>query len=236
MEPVLGIIGGMGPLASAEFMATLYEFNLSGVEQEAPRCVLYSDPTVPDRTQAIANGNDTEVTHFLSRAAASLCEAGAERLIVTCMTAHHFVERLPEDVRARTISLVDVLMDAISASQSKLLLLATTGTRRSGLLAAHPRWSEVRERIVLPTAQDQNAIHDLIYTRLKSGGADSSLLETFREMTRAYGASGCLAACTDLHLLTRLWLRNPQAHENFEFCDPLLHFAQRYRRYMHVES
>jgi len=146
MEPVLGIIGGMGPLASAEFMSTLYEFNLNGPEQTAPRCVLYSDPSVPDRTQAIKSGNEDAVMTFLTRACAALRELGAERFVIPCMTAHYFVRKLPEDVRARTISLVDVLMDSLGTAQTKLLLLATTGTRQSGILAAHPRWASVKDK------------------------------------------------------------------------------------------
>ena len=50
MTESLGILGGMGPLTSAEFLKTIYEVNISGPEQDAPACVLYSDPSVPDRT------------------------------------------------------------------------------------------------------------------------------------------------------------------------------------------
>ena len=50
MRTILGILGGMGPLASAEFVRSVYELNVQTKEQASPVCVLYSDPTIPDRT------------------------------------------------------------------------------------------------------------------------------------------------------------------------------------------
>ena len=53
----LGILGGMGPLASAKFLSTVYRLNLVEPEQEAPNCILLSDPSFPNRTKAILAGN-----------------------------------------------------------------------------------------------------------------------------------------------------------------------------------
>ena len=54
---VLGVVGGAGPLASAEFIKTIYECSLGEREQEAPVVLLYSDPTFPDRTEALLAGD-----------------------------------------------------------------------------------------------------------------------------------------------------------------------------------
>lgn len=48
----LGVLGGMGPLASAEFLKTIYECSVAGGEQRSPSVIMYSDPTFPDRTEA----------------------------------------------------------------------------------------------------------------------------------------------------------------------------------------
>ena len=58
MTKLLGILGGMGPLASAEFLKTIYEYGTRDLEQRSPACILYSDPTFPDRTSS-ANCNRT---------------------------------------------------------------------------------------------------------------------------------------------------------------------------------
>src|SRR4029079_293203 len=61
----LGIVGGMGPLASAEFVRTVYEYGLGEREQPSPTVLLYSDPTFPDRTDAFMSGNDAPVLEKL---------------------------------------------------------------------------------------------------------------------------------------------------------------------------
>lgn len=62
MSKTLGILGGMGPLASAEFLRTLYELNITYPEQNSLSCILLSDPTIPDRTQAILDGSIEEIS------------------------------------------------------------------------------------------------------------------------------------------------------------------------------
>lgn len=235
MQPVLGIIGGMGPLASAEFLKTIYECNIRGPEQDSPRCMLYSDPSVPDRTEAILSGSDSSVFDFLQRAYESLRTMGASRVIVPCVTMHHFLRKLDDARQAVTISLLDVMIDAMRGSRSRLLLLSTLGTRHSNVLQQHPRWKEVEDQLVLPGAEDQSEIHELIYTRVKNNDAAPDVLHRLVRMSQRYGTDGCVAACTDLHLLTRTWLRDPALNDTFEFCDPLLSFAQQYRRYMHEQ-
>jgi aspartate racemase len=236
MEPVLGIIGGMGPLASAEFIKTIYECNLRGPEQQAPRCVMFSDPSVPDRTEAILTGSDSAVMEFLQRAYAGMQSAGAHRVIVPCMTMHHFLQKLDAALRGRTISLLDLLADAMSGSRSRLLMLATNGARHSNVLVQHARWREIEGRVVLPGGADQAEIHELIYSRVKANLAGPDILKRFIRMSQRYGTDGCIAGCTDLHLLTKAWLRTPALNGSFEICDPLLMFAQQYRRYMHDRS
>lgn len=54
---LLGVLGGMGPLASAEFVNTVYRLNMTEPEQQAPALVLRSDPSIPDRTAAILSGD-----------------------------------------------------------------------------------------------------------------------------------------------------------------------------------
>ncbi|MBD2773824.1 hypothetical protein [Iningainema tapete] len=58
MKKLLGILGGMEPLASAEFLQTIYEENLTDIEQELPACILYSDLTFGDCTEAILAGTE----------------------------------------------------------------------------------------------------------------------------------------------------------------------------------
>src|SRR5436309_5448155 len=101
----LGILGGMGPLASAEFLSTLYQLNITDPEQDSPSCILLSDPTIPDRTQAILNGGIEELAARLSRALQDLASLGADRIVIACVTAHHVLPHVPEPLRLKVVSL-----------------------------------------------------------------------------------------------------------------------------------
>src|SRR5688572_30476242 len=99
MKEMLGILGGMGPLASAEFLKTIYELNLADPEQKSPACVLYSDPAFPDRTEAIMNGSGGLFVRRLTDALEALYGLGATRLVVSCITSHYFFPQIPANLR-----------------------------------------------------------------------------------------------------------------------------------------
>src|SRR4051794_1138934 len=121
---MLGILGGMGPLASAELIKTIYRLNISGPEQDAPRCVLLSDPSFPDRTEAILKGDTRELARRLTAALGDLSDRGAERIVIACVTIHHVLPEVPEELRRKVISLIDLAIDEVAASQKTHLLLA----------------------------------------------------------------------------------------------------------------
>src|ERR1041384_241103 len=89
-KPVLGVLGGMGGLASAEFVKTVYE--LSGEicrrEQDGPVVVMYSDPAFPDRTEAFLRGETKPILTKLIDALELLRGMGASQFVICCMTIH----------------------------------------------------------------------------------------------------------------------------------------------------
>ena len=85
---VYGVVGGMGPLASAEFLKTIYEFGLREQEQNSPTIIVYSDPSFPDRTTAFLKGDDDVVLAQLKRVIGQLSELNAVRIVLCCITIH----------------------------------------------------------------------------------------------------------------------------------------------------
>ncbi len=199
----LGVVGGMGPLASAELLATIYRHDPPEREQEAPAVVLLSDPSVPDRSAAILRGETGELARRLAAAIRSLVGMGAERVVVACFTIHHVLPELPEELRRRVVSLVDLTVEAIRADPRPRLVLATTGSRRSGLFTSHPRWGEVAGALVLPGEEDQEALHERLY-RLKRGESPAATVAWLEELGGRHPATeGFVFGCTELHLLAR---------------------------------
>src|SRR5438552_6897488 len=190
MKEILGILGGMGPLASAEFLKTIYDFNVGDVEQDSPICVLYSDPTIPDRTDAIISGTEDIVFECLVKALETLYQLGVNKVVIACVTMHYFLPRLPTHLRQRVISLVDLIIDEVSMTDERYLLLCTSG------------WQLIGPQVVLPNDDDQHFIQDLIHQKIKTNPSDDSLLQCFDALSRKYQIHSFIAG-TEIHLLVK---------------------------------
>jgi aspartate racemase len=199
----LGILGGMGPLASAAFLGTIYRLNIVEPEQEAPLCLLLSDPTFPDRTTAILEGKTEPLVEQLTRALQGLVDLGADRIVIACVTVHHILSQVPEPLRKRVVSLLDLFADEILAAPRPRLLLATTGTRTARIFESHERWPEIAPWVIFLGEGDQRELHDRLY-RLKKGEPGDSCLAWLDTLPAKYGAEGFLFGCTELHLLQPL--------------------------------
>ncbi|HET7695316.1 MAG TPA: aspartate/glutamate racemase family protein [Vicinamibacterales bacterium] len=202
----LGVIGGLGPLVSAEFLKTIYEEGIGAREQDAPRVLLYSDPSFPDRTSAFLAGEEEPITRQLISALEQVRGAGVARTVICCVTMHHVLPRVPSDLRGQVVSLIDVIADAVTASGEKHLLLCTTGTRRLGLFERHPRWAEIRDRVALLSDRDQTRVHELIY-ELKVNGSIDAIAPALAALLPAYGVTSFIAGCTEMHFFAKRHVR-----------------------------
>jgi len=221
---MLGILGGLGPYAGADFVRTIYDVNTASVEQEQPRCVLCSDPSIPDRTTAILAGDTAPVAAALVEALERLVRAGADRIVIACTTIHHFLPDVPEPLRRRVLSLIDVTLDEIARRGIRQVLLCTSGTRRAQIFERHPRWPGAAPFVVFPSEADQAVFHDMLY-RIKTTGDGAAELGRLREIAGTYDAESVVAGCTELHLVTRA--HRAAGQEKPAILDPLWLVAER---------
>jgi aspartate racemase len=219
-RPIWGVIGGMGPLASAEFVRTIYAVRPSTREQDAPVVLLLSDPTVPDRTDALTNGGDSLLRACLSTSIGTLLSMGSTRIVICCVTAHQLLSEIEAPLRCKVMSLIDVLLSAARADTSRHLLLCSNGSRAARLFEQHPLWPEVADRMVLPSAGDQHAIHAMIY-RLKAGSPAARELPRVAALLERYGVSSFAAGCTELHLVRRCLSQDDGMPSPVTCIDPL---------------
>ena len=217
---VWGVLGGMGPLASAEFIRTIYEQNIGPTEQLSPAVLLLSDPSIPDRTESLRDGETEILLSCLSSGIRQLVSAGATRVIVCCLTIHCLLPFLERDLREKVLSLVDLVFDALLRNRREVLLLCTQGTMLSGVFSAHCSWKDVQHLVVPPSEEDQASIHRLIYD-IKMNRLNSAHLLLVNAMMEKYHVSSYIAGCTELHILTRERARMTGSNSN-DFCiDPL---------------
>ena len=223
-EGVLGVLGGMGTLASAAFLRTLYEENPTATEQDAPRCILHSDPGFPDRSQAILSGDPAGIPERLARHLELLQHAGATRIVMGCVTLHHFLPQVPEALRRPVISLVDLIVDAVARAGEAHLMICTLGTRRSRIFERHPRWSEIETLMRFPSQDEQKAVHEMLY-RAKAKPVGESDLMLLDELRTRYDVDTLIAGCTEMHLVHGVLRRRPEPAP-YEIEDPLFRIAQ----------
>jgi aspartate racemase len=220
---LVGALGGMGPVASAHFLASLYRPDANGEtagEQELPRVTLISDPTMPDRTDLFLRGEVTEIVERTDRSCRILLDGGAEKIVLCCFTLHHILDRLSESVREAIIPLPDLGLSMVLETRRKTLVLCTKGTAKLGIFERSPLWVGAREWIVLPDEGDQRRIHDVIY-RLKRNGDPEDAWNEVRPLAEKYGVEDFLVGCTEFHLLSELHLPNLR--------DPLLEISKAIR-------
>ena len=223
-QHVWGVLGGMGPLASAEFLNTIYQRNTTVAEQECPVVVLLSDPGLPDRTEAMLNGHTQVLFDQFSNRMDQLVSLGVTRIVVCCVTIHPLIPRLSPLVRARVVSLLDVIFDRVLQSSRQHLLLCTQGTRTMELFQQHPGWLQARDRMILPSEQDQQLIHQWIY-EVKSNRHSAGRRDWFRALLQKYSVDSFIAGCTELHIIAREQQRLT-SRDATEFCiDPLMEIA-----------
>ena len=203
MSGIYGVVGGMGPLASAEFLKTIYEFGLHEREQNSPTVIVYSDPSFPDRTTEFLKGNDDVVLSQLKRVIAQLCEMNAGRIVICCMTIHYLLPRLPSDMQRRIWSLLDVIAGELAADNREYLLLCSSGTRRLQLFETHPRWRLFKDRLVLPSAEDQERIHSELIYPIKLNPDVSKLFPLLELMLEKYRVNSFVAGCSEIHVLAK---------------------------------
>ena len=132
-EKSLGVLGGMGPAATAEFLRLLAVYAPAERDQEHPRVVLFSDPGVPDRTAAIC-GMGEDPTSRLKEGLLRLVDWGANLLAVPCNTAHPFVDDFRQELPTPLVHIVGAtLAEAKRRIPGGGWLVATSGTVASGI-------------------------------------------------------------------------------------------------------
>lgn len=132
---ILGVYGGMGPAASAEFMRLLAVRAPAGRDQEHPIVYLYSNAQTPDRSSAIM-GQGTSPAPALREGLLKLCQWGAGLLAVPCNTAHFFIDQFRSELPVPLVHIVEVTVDdAVKLNPGGCWIISTGGTQHCGIYA-----------------------------------------------------------------------------------------------------
>jgi aspartate racemase len=198
---MLGVLGGMGPAATADFLAKLVALTPAGRDQEHIPVLVSCRPRIPDRSTAILGGGPSPLPALLERLD-QLVAWGAEAVAIPCNSSHHWYERLQADCPVPILHIADAALAALSGpapGAGPVAVLATRGTLRSGFyqrklaLAGHAR--------LRPDEALQVQV-DAVIAAVKAADparAGAGLARVWEGLALA-GAGAALLACTELPL------------------------------------
>lgn len=200
---MLGVLGGMGPAATVDFLDKLVRVTDADRDQDHVPVVVWNDPRVPDRTDALCNGGP-DPTAALAAGAKALLSMGAELLVAICNTAHLFLPRVSALTGARFLSMIDATVDEVGALLPPGLpvgLVAGTATATSDLYAKP--LADAGRPLVLPEPSEQDDVMAVIRA-VKAGDLSPVTVRRLHlvvDRLRARGAGAVIAGCTELPIL-----------------------------------
>lgn len=197
---VIGVLGGMGPAATADFYAKIVQATPAERDQDHPRTLIWSDPSIPDRTGAlIASGPHPGPQ--LAAGARMLERSGADVIAVPCNTAHAF---LPEIRAAVEVPVLDMVLETrdrvleMLAPGGRAGLLATHGTIRARLY--EQAFAQRGEPLLVPSGEQQERVMEAI-RQVKgdpeSAAAAQTLCSAVADLAER-GAGVVIAGCTEI--------------------------------------
>lgn len=205
---LVGVLGGMGPAAGVSFCARLVELTPSTVDQEHLPFMLWSDPSVPDRTEALLH-NGPSVIPALENGMRQLKSAGASFLAIPCNTAHIWASDIAERVEISLLSIVGTSVahaDEVTSPGGTVAVLGTAATISSGIYQKGLKNAGLRA--LVPTPESQAELIQAIYM-VKTGGEKSrhqaaQLVQQICDSLEKRGAQAIISGCTEIALLADL--------------------------------
>ncbi|MDH3432808.1 MAG: amino acid racemase [Gammaproteobacteria bacterium] len=200
---IVGVLGGMGPDATVDFMAKVIALTPADKDQDHIHMLVDHNPTVPNRQDAILHGGE-DPGPAIAAMARRLEAAGADFLVIPCNTAYVFQSSIFDAVTIPLISIIDETISAIGERNpdvSTVGVLATDGCLKADVYQSALQMAGIRP--LLPSQQELRELMDLV-GRIKAGHQSSAVSEAMRKLANALveqGAEAIIAGCTEIPLV-----------------------------------
>ena len=194
-----GVLGGMGPDATVDFMAKVIAATSAETDQDHARMLVDHNPKVPNRQTALL-GDGEDPGPALAAMARGLQDAGADFLVIPCNTAHAFADAIRGAVSIPLISIIDVTVDACR-DKGAVGVLATDGCLNTGIYQDALRQANIE--CVLPDTGETAELMRLI-SAIKAGDRSEAVVAGMRNVGNALvakGARAIIAGCTEIPLV-----------------------------------
>jgi len=224
-EKTIGILGGMGPEATVDCYSRIITNTPAKTDQEHLRVVIDSNPKVPDRTAAIIAEGESPVP-ILVAGCRSLQQAGADFIIMPCVSAHFFLDEIQQQITLPILSIFDVVTETIISDHPQIKtvgLMGTTGTINGGLFQKRLAVAGIQTIVADEIHQSKvmEAIYDIKNSQpVRSRAQIISDLVAVADDLISKGARGIIAGCTEIPLALK------QKHLSVPYFDALTILAR----------
>ena len=202
-KTTLGVIGGLGPIATAHFMELVIRMTEAHTDQEHLDMIIYNRPSIPDRTGYILDQTKPNPLPEMIRVGNALARQGAKLIAIPCMTAHYFHRELTRYIEAPIVHAIhETAAHLKKHGITKVGILATDGTIRSRLFQRELENHGME--VLIPSPQGQKCVMSVIYDDIKANRpADMEKFRFASDELRTQGAQAIILGCTELSLIKR---------------------------------
>lgn len=226
MKKTIGILGGMGPKATGYLFDLVTRYTTAGKDSDHFPVVIFSNPQIPDRTEAIIN-NGLSPLPLLIEGAKFLENAGVDFIVMPCITAHYYYPEIIKNIKIPFLHMLEetaVYIDKEMPEVRKFGLLATTGTIETHIFQNELK--KIGKEIIIPGKKNQSKVMSAVYGEkgIKAGfisQPNSILLEVVSYLVNEKGCRAVIAGCTEIPLALQ------PAHLTVPFIEPLMIIARR---------
>jgi len=204
---VAGVLGGMGPAATADFLQRIVQATPARDDSDHIRVLIDCNPKVPSRIAWLLEGRGEDPLPVLIAMARGLKVQGADFLTIPCNTAHHYLREIAQAAEIPVLDMVELAaarLGALNPRPQRIGVLAMPAVRKVGLYAA--RLTQAGMTAVFPDEVGEAAVLSVI--RAVKAGALIQEPDAVRQQYAAVanalvaqGADALLLACTELSVL-----------------------------------
>ena len=202
MDKLIGVLGGMGSMASQLFYKMVIDRTEAQCDQEHVRMLILNDSSMPDRTKAILAHDYEKVDDKMLTDFRLLEKGGCEAIAITCNTAHFFADRLKDKIGIPIIHMIEETSAQIARNYpgGKVAILATDGTIQTELYQKRLKKYDLIP--FTPSEEMQKIVMYQIYDRIKKGLPwDEEKWIGLEKYVKENNCDCAIMACTELSVI-----------------------------------
>lgn len=199
----LGVIGGLGPMATAYFMQLVIEMTDAVADQEHIPMIIYNCPQIPDRTNFLLGRSTENPGPQIIECGKKIEQAGAEMIAIPCITAHALYPQIEKELDIPVLHIIKETVDYLKKEGvSRVGLEATDGTIQTGVFQHELEKQGIE--VILPSREKQDMVMNIIYNNVKAGRrVNMDLFQQIEEELQENGAEVIILGCTELSMISR---------------------------------